>query len=481
MNTLFKTLFQTTKSFFFSTTETTKHGPHIRDVFDIKRLMMLVVIALLPCTFMAIFNTGLQSYVFSSFNPSLLTEYLTASSSLSQFLAFSTKHFLPIFLKGLYYFLPILILTYLVGGFWEIIFAAFRGKEVSEGFLVTGILIALIMPATIPYWMIIVGVSAGIIIGKELFGGTGMNLLNPALVCRCIIYFSYPAYITGDIWVAPNPTVVKESVMQMNTALNTSVKDAISTATFLPTVEASTAVKRIHVETISLYRGVETSSKPIILTYLKNYDRDLDINSMSLDELRAFVTSEKGLRLSPEYFTPAYQLAKLQSGLPPANNTNLFIGNMIGSMGETSKLACLLGALFLIWVGIASWRTMLGVVIGAFVTALLFEYGSHIGPQEGLWNPALFAMPAYKQFLFGGLAFGLVFMATDPVSSPSTRKAQWIYGAVIGTVTILIRLINPAYPEGVMLAILFANVFAPLFDRIVLRYHKRGVYAKIQK
>lgn len=421
-------LISATDHFLRSPATQTHKGPHIRDFIDVKRWMILVVIALFPCILAAIWNTGVQAFVYSSGSAPLMDIFLKASESWQGYWSFTTAHWRPILWKGMIGFLPYVAISYGVGGIWETIFACVRKHDIAEGFLVTGILYALILPPTLPYWMAALGISVGIILSKELFGGTGMNILNPALVCRCFLFFAFPAYMTGEVWVGRNLAQVRESVLKM---------DGISQASALAVYNLSSDVKRVHVDAIMKGKSKNT------------------------------VTETLGL--SADNYREAQEFIKLKQGVGKWNDWGLFLGNKIGSMGEVSILASLLGAAFLIGTGIGSWRTMAAVFLGAAVTALAFEYGSRLSP----WSPAQFDFPMYKQFLMGGLAFGLVFMATDPVSSPVMNGAKWAYGFLIGMLTIVIRAINPAFPEGIMLAILFGNVFAPLFDFFALRIYRR--------
>ena len=276
------------------------------------------------------------------------------------------------FLHGFLYFLPIYIVTMAAGGFWEILFASVRNHEVNEGFFVTSMLYALILPASIPLWQVALGISFGVVIGKEVFGGTGKNFLNPALVGRAFLYFAYPVQLSGDaVWTPV---------------------DGFSGATAL------------GISAIEGMAGIADSG----ITW-----------------------------------------------------TQAFLGQIQGSLGETSAAACLLGAAILIYTGIASWRIIVGVFAGLIIPALLFS-----GVDSG--NP-MFAMPWYWHIALGGFAFGAVFMATDPVSAPDTMLGHWIFGLLVGALTWVIRVINPAFPEGIMLAILFGNIFAPIIDYFVIR------------
>jgi len=334
--------------------ETTSHGPFIRDHIDVKRSMIFVVIALLPCLLFGIYNVGLQG-----------------AGALA-----SEKSFFELFLSGAIAVVPMYAVVFTVGGLCEGLFAVVRKHEINEGFLVTGMLIPLTMPPTLPLWMLAVATLFGIIIGKEIFGGTGYNIFNPALTARAFVFFAYPTTMSGDkVWAL----------------------EGMSGATPLLKVAS------------------QSGSNPQML--LGDYSW-----------------------------------------------MDMFLGFIPGSIGETSTLCCLIGALFLILTGIGSWRTMLGVMIGMMsMTLIMNQFGQLIGST----NPMLYIAPHYH-FVMGSFAFGMIFMATDPVSSSHTKKGMWYYGALIGVMCVLIRAINPAYPEGMMLAILFANAFAPLFDYYVL-------------
>ena len=464
----------------------TKKAPFIRDAADIKRWMVLVVIALLPVILMAIWNTGLQKMVYSSGSSSLMHEYLKASESFKGYFdfAFSNGRYLTILKLGALAFFPVMIISYAVGGLCEGIFAAIRGHEIAEGFLVTGILYPLILPPTIPYWMVALGIIFGVVVGKELFGGTGMNILNPALTARAFLFFTFPGKMTGDVWVGTHPTKISESLQRMNTQAGLQEIDGYTQATPLQGLNTAISdIKRIHVDAIASHSlGQKAHHYPLIQAHFDQWrtahDIQADFAAITSDQLQSFVTTPQelgGLGLLPGNYGAAHSAAETFYGIGHFTDGNLFWGNILGSMGETSTFACLLGAIFLIWTGIGSWRTMVSFGLGAFLTAWVFQLGAtYFGGDAGAWNPARFSLPAYRHLMMGGLAFGLVYMATDPVSSPGMKSARWIYGALIGVVTILIRVINPAYPEGVMLAILFGNVFAPLIDYYAVRYYRRG-------
>lgn len=472
----------------------THASPYLRDAVDLKRWMMLVVIALLPTVLVAIWNTGVLKWVYGSADPSLMRAYLEASHSLGDYFrfVFSEGRYLVILRYGALAFLPVMIISYLVGGLCEAIIACVRGHEIGEGFLVTGLLYPLILPPTIPYWMVALGIAFGVIVGKELFGGTGMNIFNPALTARCFLFFTFPAKMTGDVWVGTNPTAINTSLAQMNRAAALGEIDGFTQATPLAGLNvALPEIKNIHVDAIALQAMPTKEVQESIPTYgiiqehlaqwqshAQGHIYAIDhTEKLSAEGLRAFVTgplSEGGLGLLPSNYSAAHQFVETRYGLDKFSDGNLFWGNIAGSMGETSTFACLLGALFLIWVGIGSWRTMLSFGLASFLVAFFFEFAStHFGVDAGAWNSAKYAIPAYRHLLMGGLAFGLVYMATDPVTSGSLNASRWVFGALAGTVAMLIRLINPAFPEGVMLAILFANVFAPLIDHIALYFYRR--------
>lgn len=367
----FFALYEMIDTFLYTPGEVTKKSSHVRDSLDLKRLMITVVIALIPCILFSMYNTGLQA------NMALSDMDASASGWRSVIIDLTGSGYDPqsvwsnVF-HGALYFLPLLVLTYVVGGFWETLFAITRGHEINEGFLVTGMLFPLILPPTIPFWQAALGISFGVVVGKELFGGVGKNFLNPALTGRAFLFFAYPAQISGDaVWVAV---------------------DGFSGATPLSLVSSS---------------GMEVMEKSF-------------------------------------------------------SWMDAFLGFIPGSMGETSTLACLIGAVVLVISGIASWRIMVSVLIGAFGLSFLFN-------AIGSTTNYMFAMTPVWHLVLGGFAFGLVFMATDPVSAAMTQTGQWIYGILIGCMVILVRVVNPAFPEGMMLAILFGNVWAPVIDYYVVK------------
>lgn len=353
-------IYEMVDAFLYTPSKVTKSGPHILDFLDIKRYMMFVILALIPALLFGAYNVGAQMMLANGAAKADIT-------------------IMAAFIKGFLKILPIIIVSYGVGGFWEILFSVIRKHEINEGLLVTGILFPLVLPPTIPLWQVAMGITFGVVIGKEVFGGTGMNVLNPTLVGRAFLFFAYPGNISGDsVWVA---------------------SDAFTGATPL---SVSAAV-----------------------------ERGGDVVKALLDKGDSFMT--------------------------------MFNGHIPGSIGETSTLAILIGAAFLIITGVASWRIMLATVIGAMGTATLMNVLA--GPGA---NPMLLIPPHYH-LVMGGFMFGTVFMTTDPVSAAATHTGKWIYGILIGVMVILIRTINPAYPEGMMLAILFGNVFAPLFDYYVVQ------------
>jgi Na+-transporting NADH:ubiquinone oxidoreductase subunit B len=471
----------------------TKRAPFIRDAIDLKRWMMIVIFALLPTILMAIWNTGLQKMVYTSGDAALMQEYLTASSSFSGYFkfAFEKGRYLTILKYGSLAFFPIMLISYGVGGLCEMISACLKGHEISEGFLVTGMLYPLILPPTIPYWMAALGIAFGVIFGKELFGGTGMNILNPALVSRCFLFFTFPGKMTGDIWVGTNPTQVSTSLNQMNQVAGLNEIDGYSQATALSGLNTAVPeIKRIHVDAIATnIIGDKVPTYDAVASHFESWKTSsktaAELGSLSLDQMRDFVTApleQGGLGLQSGNYQAAHQFTETSFGFGKFSDGNLFWGNILGSMGETSTFACLLGAIFLVYTGVGAWRTMVSFGIVAYITAFLFQFFStHFGVDGGAWNAAKYSIPAYRHLLMGGLAFGLVYMATDPVSAPGMRLGKWIYGGLIGLVTILIRVINPAFPEGVMLAILFGNVFAPLIDYFAVRKFRQKRSASVTR
>ncbi|MBT3606626.1 MAG: NADH:ubiquinone reductase (Na(+)-transporting) subunit B [Candidatus Marinimicrobia bacterium] len=355
-------IFEATDTILFSTGERTHSGPHIRDSVDVKRVMILVVIALIPCYIFGAMNVGYQMAV-----------ALGQTSTLQENL-----------MNGAFKILPIIAVAFASGAFWELLFAVVRRHPVSEGFLVTCALIPLVMPPTIPLWQVAVATTFGIVIGKEIFGGVGMNIFNPALVARAFLFFTYPGRISGDKVWASGP-------------------DGYSGATALAVPAA------------------ELSQDAVTL----------------LDSVTQFDFSW----------------------------INLFMGWIPGSIGETSTLWIMVGAVFLALTGIASWRVMAGAILGLTGMAALTNFMAEI---TGSTNTML-TLPAHYHLVMGGFAFSVAFMATEPVTGAHTDKGRWIYGIFIGGLTVIIRSINPAYPEGAMLAILLMNAFASLIDYFVIQ------------
>lgn len=357
--------FDAFETFLFVPNRVTRSGSHIRDSLDLKRVMIVVVVALLPALLFGMYNTGLQHF---------------------RAMGVADASVWTCFWFGFLKVLPIIIVSYVVGLGIEFISAQIRGHEVNEGFLVSGMLIPMVMPVDIPLWMVAVATAFAVIIGKEVFGGTGMNVFNPALLARAFIFFGYTPYISGEkVWVA-------------GLTNGTGVVDGYSGAT--PLTDAASAV-----------------------------------------------------------LTKADQV-QWTHGAP----IDWFLGTIPGCIGETSTLAILIGAVILLWTGIASWRIMLSVFAGGYLTGLLFNL---IGTN------AYMDIPAYYHLIIGGFAFGAVFMATDPVTASQTNTGKFIYGFLIGFLAVMIRVLNPGYPEGMMLAILFMNAVAPLIDYYVVQANIR--------
>src|SRR6056300_1611444 len=366
--------FNALHTFLYTPNETTHSGAHVRAADDLKRTMNTVITALIPLLLFGMFNAGYQHYsAIDAANGTLRTLDI-----LGNFLTFDN------FWMGSLTILPLVVVSYGVGLAVEFVFAVIKGHEVEEGYLVTGMLVPLIIPVDTPLWMLAIAVIFGVVIGKEVFGGTGMNILNPALTIRAFLFFSYPTWMSGDkVWV-------HQAVERAGTA------DAISGETILG----------------SLAQGADYS----------------------------------------------YSVS------------DMFFGFIPGSVGETSTFLILLGGLFLIFTKIGSWRIMLSAVIGALVMGLIFN-----GVVDAGWIHSsskfyhLMSLPYWQHLIVGGLAFGIVYMATDPVTAAHTEKGKWYYVFLIGFISVMIRVFNPAYPEGVFLAILLMNVFAPTIDHYVVR------------
>jgi Na+-transporting NADH:ubiquinone oxidoreductase subunit B len=369
-------IYELIDTFLYTPADVTKNASHVRDGIDLKRLMITVAVGLTPCIFMAMWNTGYQA--------NLAMAHLGMESAdgwrgviIDIFgIGYDPTSLLANLVHGALFFVPVFLVCNMVGGFWEALFAMIRGHEVNEGFLVTGILFPLTLPPTIPLWQVAIGISFGVVIGKEIFGGTGKNFLNPALTARAFLYFAYPVQISGDkVWIA-----------------------------------------------------------------VDGYSKATPLGQVPADGMEALTGS----------------MTKMQA----------FLGTIPGSMGETSVLACLIGAVILIGSGIGSWRIMLSMTIATVVLGALLHM------VDSTTN-SMFAMDPVWHLLLGGYAFGCVFMATDPVSASFTNLGKWLFGGLIGVMTILIRVVNPAFPEGVMLAILFGNTFAPVFDYLVVQANVR--------
>ena len=395
----FRPLFKSLDTFLYEVGDETRSGPSIRDSVDQKRWMILVVLALLPCTLMAVWNTGVQTLVFGSGNAALMSQYVTASGSLSGYFSFCAPYIWPIIGEGLLAFLPVLFISYLVGGIVEVIFAVVRGHEVSEGFLVSGILFALILPPTIPYWLVALGVASGIFLSKELFGGSGMNILNPALTCRCLLYFAYPTKMAGEIWVGTNPTTIRDSLFAMNQGVPP--VDGVTQASPLGLFNIPFDVKRIHIDAIATFFTEKVRTLDVIKEQFLKWSQAVDPTAiwgdLTLAQIKEFVTAGRdvgGLGLSPESFTQAFRFVQLKFGSGVLTDGNFFLGNRIGSMGETSVLACLFGGLMLVYLGIGAWRTMVAMGIGGLVCAVIFEWAStHLGIDGGRGIPLSLTSP----------------------------------------------------------------------------------------
>lgn len=370
--------FNAIHTFLYLPNETTHGGTHIKAADDLKRTMNTVIMAMVPCLIFGMFNAGYQHYL------------ALGTIEASQGFLGNTFWTLDNLIVGAWKILPLLAVSYGVGLLIEFIFAVIKGHEVEEGYLVTGMLVPLIVPVDLPLWMLAVAVAFGVVIGKEVFGGTGMNILNPALTIRAFLFFAYPTWMSGDkVWV-------HGAVERSNDIANGANLDAISGETILG-----------------------------------SYAQNQEI---------------------------AYSFADMFYGLIP------------GSIGETSKLLIIFGALFLIFTKVGSWRIMLSTVIGALVMGLIFNGvvdAGMISSSSKFYG--LMSVPFWQHLIIGSILFGAVYMATDPVTAAQTNKGKWIYGFLIGFISIMIRVFNPAYPEGVFLAILLMNVFAPTIDHYVVQ------------
>ena len=367
-------LYEATDTFLYRPGSVTRSTAHVRDCLDLKRMMILVWLCTFPAMFFGMWNVGYQANLAFAAQPDLLAAQTGWRFEVLRHLAgFDPSSVWHNLLGGALWFVPIYAVTFAVGGFWEVLFATIRRHEVNEGFFVTSVLFALTLPPTIPLWLVALGISFGVVLGKEVFGGTGKNFINPALAGRAFLFFAYPAFISGDaVW---------------------NVVDGYAGATALSQAAAG---------------GVQA--------------------------------------------LPAHGLSWMDA----------FLGFMPGSVGETSTLAILLGGGALLVMRIAAWRIVAGVMLGMVALSTLFNW---IGSAS---NP-MFAMPWYWHLVLGGYAFGMMFMATDPVSTAMTNAGKWAFGILIGVMVVMIRVINPAFPEGMMLAILFGNLFAPLIDYFVMQ------------
>ncbi len=380
-------------TFLFTPDETTHSGSHVRGADDLKRTMNTVIMALVPVLLFSMFNAGYQHF-------SALNGFPENFSLMEHFLTWDN------FWIGIIKVLPLLAVSYGVGLLVEFIFAVIKGHEVEEGYLVTGILVPLIVPIDTPLWMLAVAVVFGVVIGKEVFGGTGMNILNPALTIRAFLFFAYPTWMSGDkVWV---------------------------------------------------YEARERSEAILAGA--------TDVDAISGETILGFLAQNKEAAMSAKYSV-----------------SDMFYGFIPGSVGETPTLLILLGGLFLIFSKIASWRIMLSAVLGSLVMGLIFN-----GVVDQGWITetskfyGLMSFDFWKHLIVGGLAFGIVYMATDPVTGSQTNRGKWIYGFLIGFISVMIRVFNPAYPEGVFLAILLMNVFAPTIDHYVIRGNVKRRMKRLQ-
>ena len=391
-------MYEALDTFLYTPGEVAKGSTHLRDGIDLKRMMITVVMALVPVTIFGMWNVGYQANTaIEKMEEAGIDHQGDWHYTIHNAIGFTndSSSMADNLVLGAIFFIPIYAVCMFVGGHIELIFSVFRGHEINEGFLVTGLLFPLTLPASIPLWQVALGIAFGVIVAKEVFGGTGRNFLNVALTSRAFLYFAYAGQISGDkVWTAV---------------------DGFSGATALGQMANAQPAAGV--------------SNPAVAS-LKSVD---------------YVWGET----------------------EPITWMSSFLGTIQGCVGETSTLLCIVGAVVLIATGIGSWKIMAGVIGGVVGTSLLMNL---VGSSS---NP-MFGVPFWWHLVIGGLAFGLVFMATDPVSASMTDKGKWIYGALIGFMTVLIRVVNPAFPEGIMLAILFGNVFAPLIDYFVVQANVRS-------
>ncbi len=426
------------ETFAFTPNHVTRKGVHIKDSIDLKRTMMMVIMAMMPCLIVGAWNIGHQADVAAGIN-------------LGYFDALWSK-----LAWGFVKILPLIVISYGVGLLVEFIFCTVKGHEINEGYLVSGMLIPLIMPVDVPLWIVAVSVIFAVIIGKEVFGGTGMNILNVALTARAFAFFAYPTQMTGNrVWIAGT---------ENGTSFLASNGAKVDPVTFTGDVLASDSVTAIgQMENGLLQNGVDAFTGETPLGYMFNTvsmaqtQRAADKALQTLNEAGTYA-GEKVDELNATIATMQHNVDVAVSKLP--DTADMFFGAIPGSVGETSALACLIGAGLLVMTKIGSWRIMLSMLAGGYFMGLIFNAIA--------LNPYM-ALPAHEQMMLGGFMFGLVFMATDPVTAAQTTTGKYIYGFFAGVFAISIRVFNPAYPEGVMLAILFMNVMAPMIDHYVVK------------
>lgn len=418
-------VYESIDTFLYTPGEVTHGQTHVRDNIDLKRMMITVVMALVPATLFGMWNVGYQAN--TAIQRAAEAEKYVGDwhYTIHNAIGFTNdpSSIADCMVLGAIFFIPIYIVCMFVGGHIEMVFSVLRGHEINEGFLVTGLLFPLTLPPSIPLWQVAVGIAFGVIVAKEVFGGTGRNFLNVALTSRAFLYFSHAGQISGDkVWTAV---------------------DGFSAATPLGQMANAQPVPKLDADGAPIFEN----GKPI-------FDAAATPAVDSLEQIKYSLG-----QADPVEWTETLTLQ------------DAFLGNIQGCIGETSTLMCLIGAAILIGAGIGSWKIMAGVLGGVAGTSLFLNAVSmHSNPMMDV--------PFYWHFVIGGLAFGLVFMATDPVSASMTEKGKWIYGALIGFMTVLIRCINPAFPEGIMLAILFGNVFAPLIDYFVVSANVRRRMAR---
>ncbi|WP_157952491.1 RnfABCDGE type electron transport complex subunit D [Candidatus Similichlamydia epinepheli] len=451
--------------------------PFVCNVHNLDHWIRLLLISLIPPTLFGTWAVGVYSFVFAEKDLNVLREFYNSTLSLTGYMkfCFQMPRAMRIVSAGVSCLVPIIFTSCLFSFITDRIFSNWRKRAKSNWWIVTGLLFALAMPPTIPIWMVAVGIIFGTIFGKEIFGGTGMNMFNPALVARCFLVLSFPGNFCGNVWIAPTVRSVQASILSMDALQNSdTVSDAISGASPLGQLALTKEVLKDHLEAIAYYIRPDLITpsgtwKNIFNRWSRLNKISKSFDQLSIVELESFLTSHPtnfGLGLDKERFIHTIHMAKLYLGEPPYTTLSLLIGARPGCCGEVGLIGPLIGAFILLWNQIASGLIMVSIWISACLSFLIFKWIASI--QQGTDMYAKYVIPLQVHLMTGSLAFGSIFFATDPVSAPCDRFAKIIYGGLIGFLIILVRLKSSAFKEGVMFAILIGNVFAPILDIIAL-------------